>query len=154
MKKITEFTKVLVLICISIISLTAFKSDPPANNTAKVAVSIVTKNKQNGKIRIALCNDEATFMQSIYKEGIIDMPIDGPANYTFENIPKGTYAIRLYQDTDGDGKLTSNNNGIPKEPFGFSQNPSMRYGPPNFKQASFEVKANVNLTISMVKFEL
>jgi uncharacterized protein (DUF2141 family) len=154
MKQMTKLTTVILLICISVITLSAFKSDPPVNNTAKVEVSIVTKNKQNGKIRIALCKDEATFMQSIYKEGIIDMPNDGPANYTFENIPAGTYAIRLYQDTDGDGKLTSNNNGIPKEPFGFSQNPSMRYGPPNFKQASFEVNTNVKLTISMVNFGL
>jgi len=34
-------------------------------------------------------------------------------------------------------KLDTNFLGIPKEPYGFSNNPSTLFGPPSFKKASF-----------------
>jgi uncharacterized protein (DUF2141 family) len=145
--------KVLALVLISIVSLSSFKSDPPANSTAKIEVSINIKQRLLGKISIALCNDEKSFMSSAYKVGAMEMPMEGPVSFTFENIPVGTYSVRVFQDTDGDGKLTSGDMGIPAEPFGFSQNPSIQFGPPTFKKTSFEVKENVSVSINLLKFD-
>lgn len=149
----TKLTTVILLICISVITLSGFKSDPPVNSTSKVEVIINAKKRLSGKISIALCNDEKTFMSLSFKDATIDMPIDGPISYTFENVPVGVYSIRIFQDEDGDGKLSALNNGLPKEPFGFSKNPSMRYGPPTWQNTSFELKENTSLSIDLVKFE-
>ncbi len=53
------------------------------------------------------------------------------------DILPGTYAISIFHDIDGDDELNKNFFGIPTEPFGFSNNPRMTFGPPNFKEASF-----------------
>lgn len=52
----------------------------------------------------------------------------------FENLPSGTYALALIHDENGNGKLDTMM-GIPKEGFGFSKNPVIRFGPPSFKSA-------------------
>lgn len=51
----------------------------------------------------------------------------------------GRYVIAAFQDTDGDGKLSKNNFGIPREPFGFSNNARARFGLPGFDAAAFEL---------------
>ncbi len=55
----------------------------------------------------------------------------------FGPIPYGEYAIAIIHDIDGDGKLKSNELGIPQEPVYFSNNVRPGFGPPKFKAASF-----------------
>ena len=38
----------------------------------------------------------------------------------FSNVPEGEYAIAVFQDLNGNGELDLKSTGIPKEPFGFS----------------------------------
>jgi uncharacterized protein (DUF2141 family) len=56
----------------------------------------------------------------------------------FENLPSGTYALALIHDENGNGKLDTMM-GIPKEGFGFSKNPAIRFGPPSFKSAGVAI---------------
>lgn len=64
----------------------------------------------------------------------------GSVTVTFADLPPGSYAIALYHDRNGNGKLDSNVLGIPREPYGFSgKAPTM--GPANWDQARFEVPA-------------
>lgn len=53
------------------------------------------------------------------------------------DLPPGKYAISLFQDLNGDGKLDTNFVGFPKEPFGFSA-PMGAFGPPDFDEAAIE----------------
>jgi uncharacterized protein (DUF2141 family) len=53
-------------------------------------------------------------------------------------LPKGKYAISIFHDTNEDGELSTNFIGIPKEPYGFSNNPKAKFGPPSFEQSLFE----------------
>ena len=53
------------------------------------------------------------------------------------NIPFGSYAISGFQDFDGNGIMSGNFLGIPKEPFGFSNNARGKFGPPKWKDAVF-----------------
>lgn len=50
----------------------------------------------------------------------------------------GTYAIAIIHDENGNGKLDTFA-GIPREGVGFSRNPTIRFGAPSFKSASFAV---------------
>lgn len=56
----------------------------------------------------------------------------------FGNLPSGTYALALIHDENGNGKLDTML-GIPKEGFGFSKNPAIRFGPPSFKSAGVTI---------------
>ena len=53
------------------------------------------------------------------------------------NIPFGSYAISGFQDFDGNGIMSGNFLGIPKEPFGFSNNARGKFGPPKWRDAVF-----------------
>jgi uncharacterized protein (DUF2141 family) len=48
-------------------------------------------------------------------------------------------AMAVFQDIDGNGKLSKNQIGIPTEPYGFSNNARATFGPPSFSQAAFEI---------------
>lgn len=59
-------------------------------------------------------------------------------------LPPGTYAVRVFQDVDSDGKMGKNPFGLPIEPYGFSRDAQGSMGPPDFDAAAFEVKAGAN----------
>ncbi len=48
-----------------------------------------------------------------------------------------TTRIAVFQDLNGDGKLTKNSFGLPIEPYGFSNNARSTFGPPSFSQSAF-----------------
>ncbi|MGF1480932.1 MAG: DUF2141 domain-containing protein [Cyanophyceae cyanobacterium] len=73
-----------------------------------------------------------------------------PLTITIEDLPFGDYAITVFHDENEDGKLNTGIFGIPKEGFGFSDDPMILGGPPSFKQASFFFSPdNRHLQISM-----
>ncbi len=77
------------------------------------------KGKRVSRIRIPAALDVVSFC----------IPVAGP----------GIYAIAVYHDVNGNRKFDKNWIGLPKEPFGVSNNPRLRLGPPKFKEAAFEV---------------
>jgi uncharacterized protein (DUF2141 family) len=52
-------------------------------------------------------------------------------------------AIAVFQDLNGDGKLTKNSFGLPVEPYGFSNNARSLLGPPSFSRAAFTMNDEV-----------
>lgn len=48
------------------------------------------------------------------------------------DFPHGQYAIAVYHDVNGNGKLDKNLVGIPSEPYAFSNNPRAKWKRPNF----------------------
>jgi uncharacterized protein (DUF2141 family) len=65
------------------------------------------------------------------KGGVVELRV--------RNVKPGSYAIAVFHDTNGDGKLDRNFIGLPSEPYGFSNNVGRR-GPPNFEAARITVK--------------
>ena len=61
----------------------------------------------------------------------------GRATCEFPRVPAGTYAISVFHDENGNGKLDTNWLGIPREGVGASNNPKPRMGPPKFAAAKF-----------------
>jgi len=57
-------------------------------------------------------------------------------------------AIAVFQDLDGDGKLTKNSIGIPVEPYGFSNAARSLFGPPSFSSAALMISKENN-TVSI-----
>ena len=56
------------------------------------------------------------------------------------DLPFGEYAIAGFQDLDGNGILSGNFLGIPREPVGFSGGAKVRFGPPKWNDAVFQFK--------------
>ena len=63
-----------------------------------------------------------------------------PITISFADLAPGTYAVLVMHDENGNGKLDSNILGIPKEGYGFSNNPNVMRKP-YFDEAKFDVTA-------------
>jgi uncharacterized protein (DUF2141 family) len=61
------------------------------------------------------------------------------------DVPKGTWAVLVYQDANENGELDRNLLGIPKENYGFSRDAASRFGPPGFDDAVIEVRDEVTV---------
>ncbi|MGB3639873.1 MAG: DUF2141 domain-containing protein [Rivularia sp. (in: cyanobacteria)] len=69
----------------------------------------------------------------------------------FAGLKKGTYAIAVIDDQNGNNKLDRDFLGIPEEGFGISNNPtvSIKTGTPKFEKASFSFFKNQTIEIEM-----
>ena len=108
----------------------------------------------DGTIYVYLVDEEAfekplTGIQTIVIDPDERQVTDKIARFRFDGVPAGTYGIRSFQDTNGDGKL---NKGVfgPSEPWGMSWKASKPSRWPRFDQIAFDVSADVvNLLIEL-----
>jgi len=59
---------------------------------------------------------------------------------TIGSLAPGPYAVSVLHDENGNGRMDAVL-GIPREGFGFSRNPAVRFGPPDFEDALIELDA-------------
>ncbi|MBK8340017.1 MAG: DUF2141 domain-containing protein [Flavobacteriales bacterium] len=92
-----------------------------------------------GTLMIALCSDVASFVEELGGT-LRKVEATGPVvQVRFEDLAPGTYAIKVFLDQNGNGKLDLSPKGFPQEPFGFSNNAFGRPGPALFNKAAFLV---------------
>ncbi|HIB48465.1 MAG TPA: DUF2141 domain-containing protein [Flavobacteriaceae bacterium] len=103
-----------------------------------ITITVPVKSEK-GEIIAALYNEE-TFMKAAPLQGATSEIKDGKALLTFQNVTPGTYGITLFHDTNGNQQMDFEPNGMPKENYGVSNN-VMSFGPPQWKDAKFEVTA-------------
>ena len=118
-----------------------------------VKVTITGIENRDGNVEIGIYNSKEAF--PIFGKEIQGAKVKptkkGSLNYTFENLPDGTYAIAVWHDKNGNQELDKNFFGAPKENYGFSKNIFGTFGPPDFEEVSFEVKNGIviKLTINL-----
>ena len=105
--------------------------------TLSVKVDGVASGK--GEIRVAVC-DETTFLKKCALGAKVPAKA-GSSTVEVPNVPEGTWAVMAYHDENGNEKMDRNAMGIPTEGYGFSNGAVAKFGPPQFKQASFAVGA-------------
>ena len=95
--------------------------------------------------------------ESAYKEGAPRAAearikvVDQKARAELKGLSYGTYAVAMYHDRNANGKMDKNAMGIPKEPYGFSNNARGIMGPPSYKKAKFELnlpKKEIRITLN------
>lgn len=73
-----------------------------------------------------------------------------PLVIKFANLPAGNYAVAVIHDENSDGTLNRNFLGIPIEGFGFSRNPTIRTGPPQYNDSAvFVAGTNTEVQIQL-----
>jgi uncharacterized protein (DUF2141 family) len=124
------------------------------SGTVKLKVEGVLQGQ--GQVRIALEKnakdfDSGSFDTPKYLSRVEDAKGEA-VSVTFPAVPYGTYAIKAFQDLDGDGKLKTGFMGAPEEPWGFSNDATGFMGPADFSDAKFELDSSeLELTIHLKK---
>ncbi len=65
----------------------------------------------------------------------------------FRDLPAGTYALALFHDQNGNGKMDTNPVGMPIEAYGFSRNARGDFGPPKFDAAALSLGADMTIEV-------
>jgi len=104
-----------------------------------VTVSAVNALSDNGSINFAFYSEENFMKQPIYaKSASVEK---GKSTVVFENVSQGIYAIICFHDENNNGRMDFDENRMPTESYGMSNN-KMNFGSPEFESAKFEVKSN------------
>ena len=118
--------------------------------SSDITLNVTNIDKIKGNISIALFDngDEFPGHANCYF-GTNILVNSNELTYVFKDVPNGSYAIALYHDIDKNGELNANWIGIPKEPYGFSNDAMGKMGPPKFEDASFKVSSNMEISIKL-----
>jgi len=116
------------------------------NHTLAIEVSGIKHVK--GKVGVCLVEKEDEFLGNCanYKEVVVTSKT---ATITFNNLSAGSYAVTIHHDANQNGKLDTNFIGLPKERYGFSNNPSTRFGPPSYKKCLFELMNSEKIQVRL-----
>ncbi|MEL7222425.1 MAG: DUF2141 domain-containing protein [Bacteroidota bacterium] len=107
---------------------------PPVNTNLTVHINDIEKPGE-GVIYIMLWENEEGFPRTTanakYTARISNF--GASCSHTFDGIPRGEYAVSIYQDENENNELDTNFLGIPSEPIGaYNMN---RIGRPNFSNS-------------------
>ena len=92
-----------------------------------------------GRMMIAIFQGAENYRVKDALQGIRPTVSDNTLEAEFSDLPEGDYAITLFQDVNGDGKLNLGKFGIPVEPYGFSNDAAPKFGPPQWDDIRFSV---------------
>ncbi len=130
-------------------------SKAKALSNSKLLITIQGLKSQRGQVCLSLFangrgfpNREADAVQARCVKAT-----STPLVVAFENLQPGSYAVAVFHDVDGSGKLKRSVLGIPSEEFGFSQNPRIVAGPPKFgDSAVFVAGSETDIQIKLQSF--
>lgn len=123
----------------------------PAADAATLALAFPELKQKTGVIMIALFDSLDGWKSGKAVRVAVAAAADPEPVARFAGLAAGTYAARVFQDLDGDGKMGANPFGLPTEPYGFSNGAKANMGPPSFQEASFAVIAGENLQTIALK---
>ncbi len=114
----------------------------PANAHGRIAYLVF--NSPNGFPKNMTKAVISGFYSSVGREGNEKIDVG--------ELAPGRYAVSLYLDENGNGRLDSGFFGIPTEPVGVSNNPRSRMGPPRFEDGAFSMGTKpLTISITLVR---
>lgn len=99
---------------------------------------------ESGVIYVALLTEE-TFgrrREPAYLQILTPQPDTDVIVFQFDSVPAGQYALRVFQDVNGDGTPNVGPRG-PREPFGMHRRPERLRFPPRFEDSAFDVAGDM-----------
>jgi uncharacterized protein (DUF2141 family) len=120
-----------------------------AQETYTLTVEVANIEQPTGSIRACLISEEANFLGAC-KRGEVKSVRQKNCELQFKNIPLGSYAIMLYHDENNNDELDKKGLfGLPGEPYGFSNNPLIFFGPPSFEDCLVHVKSDQRIQVKL-----
>ena len=117
-------------------------------NGFTLTIEVTSFENTKGVLRVCVTNQKEDFLKSCAFSKIVAIE-DDKVSLKIENIEKGNYAVSVYHDENNSGILeTGGVFGIPLEPYGFSNNPTMTFGP-SYKKSVFKMASDKNISIKL-----
>ena len=124
----------------------------PAFSEAQAVLTVRVENvsARGGNLRLALY-DRARYEgdKDPVTDRVVPAKAGGPNIVTFDPVPPGEYAIKMFQDENRNEQFDQTWLGLPKERYGFSNNAGpdwLHLGPARFDAAKITLKSGPNAT--------
>lgn len=121
---------------------------PGSGEGFDLSIKVVGIDEARGQIGFCLISNEAGYPDDCDLGEWVDVQ-SKDFSTTIKNVPSGRYAIAIYQDMNGDKKLNKNFLGIPKEKYGFSNNPNSKFGLPDFSDCIVVIDGDKSIVIDI-----
>jgi uncharacterized protein (DUF2141 family) len=119
-------------------TLLASMSGCLAQAPGRLSITVTGLSSNDGVVRCALYNSPAAFPKVGQEwRGVIAPIRDRGATCVFSGVPAGNYAVAFFHAEHNETQLTPGLFGKPVQGYGFSNNASGSFGPPNFDAAAF-----------------
>jgi uncharacterized protein (DUF2141 family) len=130
-------------------------AQPAATTGIELKVQVERLRSGRGVVHACLTQDRVHFPDCRADPRALRLtaPARAAAVLRFENVPEGTYALAVIHDENANGQLDTFAK-IPREGFGFSRNPPIRFGPPGYDQTSFTLAPGRNVQMIRVRYLL
>ncbi len=141
--------KKLKLLFFILIMLTLYDGYSQSKKTSlTLRIEVASFENTKGVLRVCVTDQKDDFLKSCAFSKIVTVE-DDTVSLKIENIEKGNYAVSVYHDENNSGILeTGGVFGIPLEPYGFSNNPNMTFGP-SYKKSVFKMASDKNISIKL-----
>jgi uncharacterized protein (DUF2141 family) len=115
---------------------------------SKIEVTIKNVKESKGTIRVALFNNENDFLKQPLDSKVVKASAT-ETNIVFDNLKPGEYAMSVIHDVNENKELDKGFMGIPKEPYGFSNDARGKFGPPSYEESKLTVKGDLKTSIKV-----
>jgi len=118
---------------------------------ATLSVQISGLSSDRGLVRCGLFSGPDGWREASQAMRMVNAKIEhGKAVCRFDHAEPGTYGVAVFHAEQGEDHISYGFMGKPRQGVGFSNNPSIMFGPPDFDAASFTLGQNdLNLAIEM-----
>ena len=111
-------------------------------NSFSIDITIQKLENDEGKIIVELKDSLENLIMRTSQE--IDKK---ESKLRLEGVAAGKYTITYFHDKNGNGEFDTSMVGMPKEPYGFSNNASGRFGPPSIEKRIFVVSEDLEMIL-------
>jgi uncharacterized protein (DUF2141 family) len=133
-------------------ALLACSATDASQATLRISVSGMRSDK--GNITITIYPDEPShFLDGAYKLARQQLTVTLPVTSAcFTVAAPGNYAVALFHDENDNHHFDTNALGIPTEGYGFSNNPTLYFGPPDLSKVRFSAHPGDNPIAIRMKY--
>jgi uncharacterized protein (DUF2141 family) len=110
---------------------------PSFAQQSELRIEVAHPVAKNAEVRVGLYTNPSNWLDDEPVYARIVAATDTLTTVVFGELPPGTYGAAVYLDENRNGKLDRNLIGFFKEPFGFSKEARVRFGPPKWDDAIF-----------------
>lgn len=116
---------------------------------ADLTIDVTGLRSTRGELRLCLTANPHKFPSCVGDVRAIARSVPaGQRQVRFDALPLGGWAVAVIHDANGNARLDTVL-GIPREGFGFSNNPPVGFGAPDFSAARFTLAADGTETVRM-----
>lgn len=140
--------KILTIWMVAMLSITAnsqsgTNEEDRSVDTLELMITVENIKISTGQIWIAVYNDADKFLgEDVFTKVVKKVDSTSDLTIPVPGLTPGNYAISVLHDENNNDKMDTGLFGIPKEPYGFSNNVRPKFSAPKYKDAVFQLSTD------------